>query len=53
MAREKIRRIKHKVPKFRDIYDESLDWQERVELQHLGRKVKRKSHKRKIGFEDW
>lgn len=53
MTREKLRKNNHKAPKFRDTYDESLDWQDRLEIQHAGRKVKRKVKKRRDGFEKW
>lgn len=53
MAREKTRKTKHKIPKFRDTDDESIDWQEKIEIQHLRRKISRKSQKRRDGFEKW
>ncbi|MBT3176607.1 MAG: hypothetical protein HOG03_00725 [Desulfobacula sp.] len=53
MAREKFRETKHKAPKFRDTYDETLDWQDRMEIKHLRRKLNKKSQKQKIGFEEW
>jgi hypothetical protein len=53
MDREKVGKTKHKVPKFRDIYDEDLDWQSRMETKRLGRKVKKNSQKRRDGFEKW
>ena len=53
MEREKISKNKHKAPKFRNIYDEDLDWQERMEIQHRNRKLTRKSHRRRTGSEIW
>ncbi len=53
MAREKNRKIKYKLPKSKDIYDESLDWQEKIEIQQQRRKLNRKSHKKRNEFEKW
>lgn len=53
MDREKVRKSKHKVPRFRDMYDEDLDWQDKIEMQRLGRKLKRKSQKRRSDSEKW
>ena len=53
MDREKINKNKHKVPKFRDSYDEDLKWQDRMEIQRRRRKLNRKPQGRKAGFENW
>lgn len=53
MDREKISKNGHKAPKFRDVYDEDFDWQDRMEIQRRRRRLNRKPQKRKIGFENW
>lgn len=53
MARENFRKTKHKYPKFRDSYDENLDWQDKQELRDLQRKNNSRSQRRRDGFEKW
>ena len=53
MARKNIRKTKHKAPKFRDANDETLDWQDRLEIRHLRRKQNKRSYTRRDELEKW
>lgn len=53
MTREKFRKIKQKARKFKETHDETLDWHDRMEIHHLGRKANRRSKKQRDGIEKW
>lgn len=53
MARETFRKTKHKAPKFRESYDETLDWQDRMEIKNGRRKLNRRSQKQRNELEKW
>ena len=53
MARENFRKTKYKIPRFGETFDDALDWQDKIEIQDLGRKTKKTQRKRRDGLEKW
>lgn len=53
MVRENFNRTNHKVPKFRESDDDTIDWHDKKEIQDIRRKSNKKSHKRRKDSDKW
>ncbi len=53
MARENKKENRHKAPKFKDAYDEDLDWEDTVELRNKGKKPGKKDKRKTRADNKW
>lgn len=53
ISRENTRRAKHKSPKFKKIYDEDIEWEDKVEQKNRKKKRGRNTRQKNHQTEKW